>query len=152
MKRGKPIQRYAQLRAWPQKYHAQAQACLIQKRWFHSKAEMRYGLHLLARQQNMEISGLEYQHKATLVIGGVVLATTKIDFFYHETRWRGSVYDRDVWDEFKGMETPQWKQLRNLWAAGGGPGYLRVTFANGRNRLEPYRWLEYYPAGKEPKL
>ncbi len=118
----------------------------LTKRWFDSAAEMRYGDHLFARQCNGEIRDLEFQVNVPLVIGGVRLGLSRVDFKYYEHRWRGQQREQWVWDEFKGFETDVWKLKKKLWAAGGGPGMLRVTKAN-KNRSLPYTFEEIWPAG-----
>ena len=105
---------------------------VLLKRTFHSKAECRYAEHLYARQLNHEISDLQFQVR--VVLKDRVLTTPMIvDFKYFDERlgeW--------VWDEFKGMETTAWRRQRKAWAL-LGPGLYRVTKANRRDRVEPYR-------------
>ena len=114
-------------------------------RGFDSTGEGRYGEHLFSRQKNGEIDDLAFQVTVQLSIGRVKLSRLRVDFRYHELRWCGQAVDRMVWDEFKGFPTDDWLVKKREWAAGGGPGLLRVTRAGG-SRIEPYRFEELWPA------
>ena len=126
------------------KYRNRRTFSALSKRWFDSAAECRYADHLYARQENGEIEGLRYQVKVPLVINDVVLGISlRVDFMY---------FDKDlgvvVYDEFKGYATREWKLKKKLWAAGAGPGVLRVTYPR-KSKVEPYRHDEIWPAGME---
>ena len=116
----------------------------ILKREFHSTAEGHYAEHLYGREQNGEIADLQFQVRVKLVTGLTMVVDFKYFDFgltYHDARGEW------VWDEFKGAEQDQWKTKRNVWAAGLGPGWYRVTKAL-KNKLLPYSRTDYWPEGK----
>jgi len=114
----------------------------ILNRTFHSKAERRYGEHLYARQQNGEIHGLDFQIR--VILRDRVLSIPMIvDFTYFDER-----LDVWVWDEFKGMETPSFRRQKKAWAL-LGPGLYRITKANHRDKMQPYRFEEIWPVKAE---
>ena len=117
----------------------------IFKAHFDSMAEMNYGHHLYARQQNGEIHSLERQKNVRISEPeGVFHMNTRVDFYYYDNR-----LDCWVWDEFKGMELGLFRQLKLAWAR-WGPGLYRVTKAS-KSRLVPYRQEDIWPLGMGPK-
>ena len=110
------------------------------KRTFDSAAEMRYGEYLFAREQNGEISDLQFQVTVQLCKA----VRLRVDFKYFDKK-----LGETVWDEFKGFETPAWKTKCSVWAAGLGPGLLRVTYER-KNKVEHWRWVEHWPAKEKP--
>lgn len=90
-----------------------------------SEEERQYGEHLLWRQKAGEIFELDRQVRVDLHIGRRYM---KIDFYYFDGRL--AVY---VWDEYKCLGWKRrtlykdWKLKADIWAAGFGPGLLRIT-------------------------
>jgi len=117
---------------------------------FDSIGEGKYAEHLFARQQNGEIEDLRFQVRVDLSINGVRIGRRhmRVDFCYLEHNFSGTVQHRVVYDEFKGMATPEFKLKRDLWRAGAGPSVLRVTKAN-KSRAVPYTHEDNWPANLE---
>jgi hypothetical protein len=98
--------------AKPHKYHMKGNGRS-------SGAELTYGEVLEARQFAGEIRDLRRQVRVNLP--GLTMYMV-VDFAYYDVR-----LECQVWDEFKGFPTREWLQKKSLWAAGFGPGILRVT-------------------------
>lgn len=82
-----------------------------------SQAERRYYDVLLLREKAGEISNLRRQVRVDLHIGQRYM---RIDFVYEED-------GETIYDDYKGFPTPAWKIKADIWAAGIGPGILRIT-------------------------
>ena len=112
----------------------------ILNRRFHSTGEGHYGEHLFARQQNGEISDLEFQVRWDCMVGGKRIGKRRmvIDFRYYE-KSRGEI----VWDDFKGEPTTEWLIKADIWRA-GGPGLLVIT-QKPKGKLGGYTQREIRP-------
>lgn len=90
---------------------------------FASKAEGKLFDHLTLLQKAGELRELRSQVSVYLTAARIQYIA---DFQYFDVR-AGQI----TWAEMKGFETPEWRLKRRLWAAGYGPGTLRV-FKMGR--------------------
>ena len=84
-----------------------------------SKAEHRYAEQLVLLEAGGEIKHLQRQVRVPTGIGQRFF---RMDFVYWDCR-----LDEWVFDDFKGLVTPIWKLKADIWAAGFGPGILRIT-------------------------
>lgn len=126
------------------KFNAERKYSPLLKRTFDSKAECRYGEHLFARQANGKISELKCQVTVPFIINGINLGIThRVDFEYFETDIPAHVGEPQlIHDEFKGFEDKTWKLKQKLWAAGAGPGLLKVTRLT-KDKMIPFKseWI-----------
>ena len=104
---------------------------------FDSKAEGRRWDTLCLLQKAGEISDLRRQVRVDLHIGNRYM---RIDFVYVDSRLGKTVYE-----DYKGFMTPEWKIKADIWAAGFGPGILRISRTGGR--LE-----DIYPSPRRESL
>ena len=101
-----------------------------------SQAEKRYFEHLQILEGAGVIRNLRRQQVVHLHIGNRYM---RIDFTYDEKRPDGSWLP--VWDDYKGFGTKDWLVKADVWAAGFGPGLLRMTrWARGTGYTHPNEW------------
>ncbi len=84
-----------------------------------SKAERTYWDQLQLLETAGDIRDLRRQVRVPLGIGQRYF---RMDFVYWDNR-----LDEWIFDDFKGFATPEWKLKADIWAAGFGPGILRIT-------------------------
>ena len=99
-----------------------------------SKAERTYWDRLKLQQAAGEIRDLRRQVRVPLGIGQRYF---RIDFVYYDER-----IDQWVFDDFKGLIMADWKLKADIWAAGLGPGILRIT----TRKKGYYHHEDRYPA------
>ena len=97
--------------AWPE-------ICKIS---FDSKAEQARAIELVILQRAKHIRGLEF-HKSVRLTPHV---TWKVDFTYEEAPETKGCRWTQAWEEFKGLETADYRVKRELWRT-HGPGILRI--------------------------
>ncbi|MBE3120150.1 MAG: hypothetical protein IMZ50_15525 [Candidatus Atribacteria bacterium] len=90
---------------------------------FDSNLERRYWDYLQLREKAGEIKNLRKQVCVDLPFGRRYM---RIDFVYLDVRLGEVVYD-----DTKGMIMPDWKVKADIWAAGFGPGRLRIIRFRG---------------------
>jgi len=105
-----------------------------------SKGERRYYKHLLILQSAGEISNLKRQVTVYLC---VARRHMRVDFVYLDNTLGELVYD-----DFKGFPTPAWLIKKDIWAAGLGPGILRIT----KRAKGEYTRTDIYPKASEEAL
>lgn len=102
--------------------------------WFDSKAESKHHDDMLLRERAGEIKILKLQDRVHLTAG----IHLKVDFKIFDVK-----LDQEVWEEFKGFETKEWRLKKKLWKE-HGPGLLRVYYTNRRTE-------EIWPKAKVEK-
>jgi len=101
-----------------------------------SQAERRYYDHLRILQGAGAIRNLRRQQVVHLHIGKRYM---RIDFVYDEKLPDGDW--RTVYDDYKGFGTKDWLVKADIWAAGFGPGLLRMTrWTRGTGYTHPNEW------------
>ena len=119
--------RYAPKPKKKSKFHA-VRSIDTEGRAYPSKLERDRAMQLQALQAAGEISNLKYQQTVTLLntpLGRISLCT---DFEYEKD---GVMH----WEDSKGVGTPRWRMLRQIWSL-CGPGPLVVSKRKGRKAIE----------------
>jgi hypothetical protein len=96
------------------KFHAQRTT--THGRTFDSRGEAQCFEFLTHLQNAGEISGLRHQKYVDLVAG----IRYKADYYFVDTKT-----GEEIWGEYKGFETPEWRLKLKLWKV-FGPGRLRI--------------------------
>jgi len=96
----------------------------VRKEGWDSQAERRRYKQLQLMQKAGEISKLQRQVRVDLHVGRRYM---RIDFVYWDHHLEELVYE-----DHKGFVTPSWKIKADIWAAGFGPGLLRIHRKGGR--------------------
>ena len=96
----------------------------VREEGWDSKSERRRYKQLCLMQKSGEISKLQRQVTVQLHIGR---RSMRLDFVYWDHHLEEFVYE-----DHKGWTTDAWKIKADVWAAGFGPGLLRIHRAGGR--------------------
>ena len=88
---------------------------------FASKGGADCYVYLKLLERGLTISGLTCQVQTDLSAGVMY----KADFRYYDMKLK-----RDIWAEFKGVETDRWSIIKKLWKC-YGPGLLRIYKGTG---------------------